>query len=157
MDREARERQWVEERGEAGWALRAVLVRYGDVARVVAERLGLSPTDVSALEHLLGDPSLGPVQIGQRLGITSAAATALVDRLERAGHVVRRAHPEDRRRRVLEVTPHALAENLRVLAPLFEALAALEAGFDNTERAAVVRYLRGVVAVYDAFVAPGDP
>lgn len=137
---------------EIGWARRAVLVRHGDVVRALASRLSMSTTDVSALEHLIQEPMLGPVELAQRLGITTASSTVLVDRLERAGHLVRRPHPSDRRRRVLEVTPHGLTEVLGVLAPLFQALAQHDLSFSPAEQSTVERYLRGLVAVYDRFL-----
>jgi DNA-binding MarR family transcriptional regulator len=75
---------------------------------VVARRMGLSAGDYLALKHLaVSEQPLGPVELGRLLGVTSGAATGLVDRLEQAGHVLRRAHPSDRRRQTVTVTPLA--------------------------------------------------
>jgi DNA-binding MarR family transcriptional regulator len=155
--REVRERALVEpvvKRGgaEVGWALRGVLARYSDVVRLVAERVALSVGDLTALELLMNDPALGPADLAQRLGITSASATVLVDRLEQAGHLSRKAHAHDRRRRTLEVTPHAEREMLGALAPLFSALERHDQSFSQQKQALIEKYLRGVEAVYDAFI-----
>jgi len=137
---------------EVGWALRAVLTRHRDVVRAVASRLSLPPTDVSALEHLMQEPTLGPVELAQRLGITSASTSVLLDRLVSAGHLVRKPHASDGRRRSLEVTPHAQAEVFGVLAPLFSLLEQHDQSHSAKEQAVVERYLRGVVEVYDRFL-----
>jgi DNA-binding MarR family transcriptional regulator len=155
-EREQNERELVTpvtgEGAEVGWALRAVLTRHRDVTREVASRLSLPTTDVSALEHLMQEPTLGPVELAHRLGITTASTSVLVDRLERAGHLVRKPHASDGRRRSLEVTPHAQAEVFGVLAPLFRALEQHDASYSAKEQAVVQRYLRGVVEVYDRFL-----
>jgi DNA-binding MarR family transcriptional regulator len=154
--RERRERELLapvrKESAEVGWALRAVLTRYGDVVQKLASQLSMPITDMSALEHLIQDTTLGPMDLAHRLGITSASATVLLDRLEKAGHVLRKPHPRDRRRRQLEVTPGAQAQVLGALAPLFEALEQHDQSFSAKEQALIERYLRGVVTVYDRFL-----
>ncbi len=154
--RETTERELVAPRtGEGaavGWALRAVLTRFGEVEREMARRLSLSTTDVSALEHLMREPTLGPVELAHRLGMTSASATVLVDRLERVGHVSRKPHAHDRRRRVLYVTPQAQARLFEALTPLLNALSSCDKSFSDKEQALIERYLRGVVEVYDRFL-----
>ena len=140
---------------DTSWALRSVLWGYGNVNRHIAKRLDLGVNDVAAIEHLMERPDLGPAELADLLGMRTASATALVDRLEKAGHVERHPHPTDRRRRVLVVTPHAIGEVHDVLMPLFEDLMAIDDGFDASERAAIARYLRRVASVYDDFVDDG--
>lgn len=69
-------------------------------------RLGAS--DMRALRMLIaaGNQALPitPSAMAGHLGISTASTTKLLDRLERGGHIVRRAHPEDRRSLVIEVT-----------------------------------------------------
>jgi DNA-binding MarR family transcriptional regulator len=63
----------------------------------LGRQLGLTQPDLHAVEQL---EALGPVTPGElqhRMGLTSGAVTAAVDRLERAGLVTRRANPDDRR------------------------------------------------------------
>jgi DNA-binding MarR family transcriptional regulator len=113
----------------------------------MAKAMGLSPTDVWALEILLSEGPLGPVELGTRLGIRSASATTLVDRLEQAGHVERLRHPADRRRLVVQPTDHATAAAGTTFAPLFRALIAAAEDFTPEERAAIARYLDRVTQV----------
>lgn len=111
-----------------------------------ARRLGLGANDLWALEHLFADGPLGPVEIGHRLGMSSAAATVLVDRLEAAGHVERRPHPTDRRRLVVAPTEQAGREAYGAMAGFFADLDAAGADLSPAERAVVARYLDRVVA-----------
>ena len=73
-------------------------------------------------------------EIARHLGISSASTTALLDRLEKAGMVVRGSNPEDRRSILISVTDdaeHAIASTYEVfearLAGLMPIAVALEA------------------------------
>jgi DNA-binding MarR family transcriptional regulator len=63
----------------------------------LARSTSLSQLDLHALEHLEASGALTPRQLQQRLGLTSGAVTALIDRLERVGWVARAPNPDDRR------------------------------------------------------------
>jgi DNA-binding MarR family transcriptional regulator len=73
-------------------------------AAAMARRMGLGVTDLHALEHLSRE-ELTPKQLGERLFLSPGAITALVDRLEKAGHLERVANPKDRRSSLLRTTP----------------------------------------------------
>jgi DNA-binding MarR family transcriptional regulator len=71
----------------------------------VAVRLGLSESDIAAIEWLV---DLGPSTAGrlaELMGLTTGAVTRMLDRLEQAGYVRRRPDPADRRRVIVEVVP----------------------------------------------------
>ena len=125
----------------------------GTFTAAVARELGLAHSDVLALEHLLADGPLGPAEIANRLGMSTPAATALVDRLERAGHVERRPHPTDRRRLAVVPTAKAEAAAFAAIASMVEGVGAAGAALSAEERAAVARYLDDVIAVFRAFAA----
>lgn len=57
-----------------------------------------------ALSYLVRDGALGQSELAARLGITTGAATALVDRLERRGVAARQPHRTDRRRSIVTLT-----------------------------------------------------
>jgi DNA-binding MarR family transcriptional regulator len=78
------------------------------------------------------------VELGQRLGMRSASATVLVDRLVAAGHLVRRPHPADGRRITFAATEHAQQEVRRVLAPLLTDLTAIGLRLGHRELTAVL-------------------
>ena len=85
------------------------LVRTADllVKRIaeLVQPFDLSPSSGLVLGILAdsGDP-LPPNQIAERLIISRASATSLLDTLERRGYVRRKPHPEDRRMLLIELT-----------------------------------------------------
>ncbi len=137
------------------WALRGVQQASYDATLALARRLGIGATDVAALEHLTsaGEP-LGPVQLGQRLGLTSASATALVDRLERGGHVHRRPHPQDRRRQTISVTQQSADQTWEALRPLLADIDRAAAQLTPEEAAAVVRFLGAAAEAMRRYAGP---
>ncbi len=143
-DAEAAERR-VFDAPAVSWALREVNRLTSPVDRTVSRLLDLGHTETQALDLLMENPSgMGPVELGNALGIRSASATALVDRLEAAGHVRRHPHPTDRRRQVVVPTDAARRSAIGVLAPLLADIDVLAAELSPAEAAVVERYLRGV-------------
>jgi DNA-binding MarR family transcriptional regulator len=135
------------EANDTTWALREVFDSYVAANTAIAKHLELSANDFAAIEHLLANDSLGPVELGERLGIRSASATVMVDRLEASGHVQRKSHPTDRRRRTLTVTPKATGELMSFLGPLIGQLSAVASDLTPEDRAVVHRYLNTVAEV----------
>jgi DNA-binding MarR family transcriptional regulator len=80
----------------------------------VAGKLGLHTTDLKSL-RLLGEESMSASALGEQIGLTGAAVTALIDRLEKAGYVVRERGADDRRR----ITVHAVPKKLREVDTLY--------------------------------------
>jgi len=137
---------------ELSWALRALLRAAAEVDQELARRLQLRPLDFSALNHLMSSPEgLGAAQLSGRLGISTGSATELVDRLENAGHLHRRAHPSDRRRKVLEPTDTAMNRTLGALQPLLANLEELTTQFSPEEQAVITRYLRAATGHFLEF------
>lgn len=144
---------------EATWALWAVLRSAEDAEHTMACELGLPYTDTLALDHVLNSVEpIGPGEVSRRLGITTASATVLVDRLVASGHLARSADPSDGRRRILEPTNQARRDAIRVMAPLLRGLDAVAASLDPDTATAVTRYLRAVAAAYREYsAAPHRP
>ncbi|HEU5381627.1 MAG TPA: MarR family transcriptional regulator [Ktedonobacteraceae bacterium] len=66
--------------------------------QAVAERVGLSATDLKCLDVLDRMGSLTAGQLAELVGLTGGAITAMIDRLEVGGFVQRERDPTDRRR-----------------------------------------------------------
>jgi DNA-binding MarR family transcriptional regulator len=66
-------------------------------------------------------------KMGERLQVHPTSVTSIVDRLEAAGHVVRRRHPEDGRAVLAEITDAGRSVVERATADLVEARFALGA------------------------------
>lgn len=139
---------------DLGELMRAVARAQHKFNVTTARVLALAPNDVWALEHLLADGPLGPAELARRLGMTTASATTLIDRLEAAGHVARRPHPVDRRRLAVVPTAHASAAAYRAIAPFLNELDAAAADLAPEERAVVARYLTQVIAALRTFGEP---
>jgi DNA-binding MarR family transcriptional regulator len=138
------------------FALRALQEAVGDAELALARRMHLNPTDLSAMGHLaFAEESLGTGELTGRLGISPAATTELVDRLERAGHVLRRRDEKDRRRVRLTPSPSATAEVLSHLGPLLSALDEVVEDVPERDREAIRRYLAAVTEVYRTWAAGG--
>lgn len=87
-------------------------IRTADMA---FERIGrlLRPLNVSAagglvLGQLRDNGAMSPSELGDRLIVTRATVTGLLDSLERRGFVRRSANPADRRSLLVEITPAGL-------------------------------------------------
>lgn len=125
--------------------LRATTVQLQlQAARFGAEH-GLHATDVRALIALLdaarADRPATPGYLATELGLNSASVTALVDRLERLGHVRRERDLGDRRRVLLVVSPQATELGWAWFGPLIDAMLAALRGFSTADLAAVRRFL----------------
>lgn len=118
----------------------------------MARRLGLKVTDLRALDNLVHhQEDIGPADLGQLLGITSASATTLADRLERVGHLRRTPHRGDRRRVDLIPTDSARDDVRAVLAPLLAEITAITDRLAPGQAAAVAGFLDDVSAAMVAF------
>lgn len=114
-------------------------------AAAMARRMGLGVTDLHALEHLSRE-ELTPKQLGERLFVSPGAITALVDRLEKAGHLERVANPTDRRSSLLRTTPSGREAMVAQVLPLASEVDRIAAGLSEQELAAVEGFLREVTA-----------
>ncbi|MEU6259756.1 helix-turn-helix domain-containing protein [Streptomyces sp. NPDC047043] len=128
--------------------LRAVTVELGLHSARFANRNGMHPTDVRALIALMDASRAGEEmtagRLGAVLGLNSAGTTALVDRLERAGHVRRVRGEADRRRVVIEVDEKAVELGWAFFGPLIGRSVELLRGYDERELAAIKGFLEGV-------------
>ncbi len=144
-------------------ALRGFALAYRDSAHSLAEWMHLPRVDGNALGEIVwaereGDP-LTPVRLGRRVGLTSGATTALVNRLERLGHVVRSRESDDRRVVTLRATTSALDRLQPFLDSGFARLHDTIAGFDDEQMLLVADFATRIVNVLPGAVDahPGLP
>ncbi|GKQ40413.1 hypothetical protein ALMP_69390 [Streptomyces sp. A012304] len=108
----------------------------------------MHPTDVRALIALMDARRAGEEttagRLGRTLGLNSAGTTAVIDRLERAGHVRRVRGRADRRQVVVEVDERAVALGQRFFGPLIGQTVELLRGYDERELSAIRDFLNGV-------------
>jgi DNA-binding MarR family transcriptional regulator len=81
-------------------------------AQALSERTGLHPREFGVLNVLDANPGITQHGVGQHAGVDPSTMTATLDVLEERGLAERRAHPDDRRKRSVYLTP-AGKESLR--------------------------------------------
>ncbi|MFC5829890.1 MarR family winged helix-turn-helix transcriptional regulator [Nonomuraea insulae] len=106
---------------------------------------GLHRTDLNALVVILdaareGRP-LTPGGLGGALNLSPPATTALIDRLEQAGHVERRRSETDRRKIEVVLNEQAAELARSFFAPLGRHLTAAIEAFTPEERLVIGRFL----------------
>ncbi|WP_448625964.1 MarR family winged helix-turn-helix transcriptional regulator [Geodermatophilus sp. URMC 64] len=132
-------------RQELALMLRRLTVELDAVGQRFADLHGLNRTDVRALVAIMDAARAGRPMTAGGLGaaveLSSASVTALVDRLERVGHVRRVRDEADRRRVVLEMSPTAMAAGAEFFGGLQRDLVGAMAGYSDEELAVVRRFL----------------
>ncbi|WP_442544541.1 MarR family winged helix-turn-helix transcriptional regulator [Arthrobacter sp. KN11-1C] len=115
----------------------------------VSNRHHLHRTDLSALAAMVAAAREGktmtPGALGAALNLSSPATTALVDRLDRAGHLARRRSEKDRRQVHLEMTDSARATGSELFSPLAGAIAPVIDALSPEELRAVMNFMQGVI------------
>ena len=133
--------------------LRTIVSLSSDFQRRLARLLGVGPTDLSAMEHLIESGPLSPSELARRLSITTAAATLMVDRLENVGHASRSPHPEDRRRVVVAPAAPSVERATIELLPLIRGVAEVTGDLSDDDAAVIERFLESVIGVYREVLA----
>ncbi|MGR4865850.1 MarR family winged helix-turn-helix transcriptional regulator [Caulobacter sp. LARHSG274] len=143
-----------------GARLKEISVLTRGIGKKIGETLGVNPTDMAALEQLLMNGPLTPGQLAAHLKVTTAAATQIVDRLERAGHVTRERKAGDRRKVFVVPAHESVGRAFQELAPMLDGLDGVIAGLGQDERQVVERFLDQVIGVYRTvagFSPPASP
>lgn len=133
---------------EASALFREILQLTAEFEVDVSAALSVNRRDFEAMQHLVMSGSLSPTEIARRLGVTTAAATVIVDRLTSAGHVRREPHPTDRRAVVVVPEPASIVQAMDRILPLIRGVDSALDDFIPAEQAAITEYLRRVAAVY---------
>jgi DNA-binding MarR family transcriptional regulator len=107
----------------------------------LARQLGFTENEVLAVQHLARTGELTPGQLGAQLQLSSGGTTALLHRLQRAGHITRDSHPRDGRSAVVRLTPSMQESATEAWSPLVADLDALAVELSEAEREAVTRFL----------------
>ena len=130
------------ELGKTLEAIRGVVAAAEQYRDALAGHFGLGRTEAQAVGQLAATDGLGQTELAARLGITTGATTALIDRLESAGIACRAAHPSDRRRSVVTLTDqgHAVVQHGQ------DSLNRLFIGIEEEDLAPLARALMTIAA-----------
>ena len=102
---------------------------------------GLSMSQLSILLRLYHHHACGVTEIGEHLGVSSAAASQLIDRLVGLGLLERSEDPRDRRSKNISLTPRAIALVQESIAARQRWLLALTEALPPQERQAISQAL----------------
>jgi DNA-binding MarR family transcriptional regulator len=114
----------------------------------VADRLGLNRTDLRCLDWLSDGP-LSAGRLATATGLSSAATTTLLDRLERRGLVRRVPDPSDRRKVLIEMTDLGRRQTDELYGPLAREGARLLERFSDEQLAAMQDQLLAATELID--------
>jgi DNA-binding MarR family transcriptional regulator len=119
---------------EAGYAMQAYQRSTQAFDDAVGRALEINPTDLRGLDWLVdGAKSAGELSTGT--GLSSAATTTLIDRLEGRGFVRRVRDSVDRRRVLVEMTPDGREHVNRYYGPIAKEGSALFANASDKQLA----------------------
>jgi DNA-binding MarR family transcriptional regulator len=86
-----------------GWMRQVMHASMQNFLRYTKDK-GLTMSQIAALFQIHGQRMCGVTYLGEELGITSAAASQLIDRLVQQGFLRRGEDPKDRRSKILSLT-----------------------------------------------------
>lgn len=103
----------------------------------VAGKLGLNPTDLKCLDLARTEIPITAGRIAELTGLTTAAVTSVIDRLEASGLVRRVRDTEDRRKVMVVPVPERAAEVGRLFEPLEKAMKQLYSEYSSADLALI--------------------
>jgi DNA-binding MarR family transcriptional regulator len=77
--------------------------------RLIAERMGVTASDLDCLHVLNQQGPATAAELARRVGLTPGSVSRMIDRLDAAGCIKRVNDPQDRRRVLIEPTSDGLA------------------------------------------------
>ncbi|NLV79992.1 MAG: MarR family transcriptional regulator [Rhodococcus sp.] len=141
--------------------LRALVVELHLLGAEFARTHGLHATDLRALICLLDAERSGreatPTWLREQLHLNSASVTALIDRMERSGHVRRQRDDRDRRRVLIHVTPEAVQLGQSFFGPVIANATTAIGTYSAGQLQTIDSFLADMHrAIDDARTSPGD-
>lgn len=135
--------------------LRALTAQSDRIGRHFARRHDVGSSDFHALLHIMvaetaGQP-LTSSQLTQRMDVSPAAVTYLVDRMVEAGHIRREADPADRRKSLLRYESGGMALARAFFGPLGARVKGAVAELPDKDLAAAHRVFSAMAEAMAAF------
>ena len=126
----------------------------------IRQRLGLGSTDLAALRYIRsrevqGDHARG-TDLRRRLGVSSAAATTITNRLTAAGFIEKPRDPSDGRARNLSLTAVAHERIAEVLRDTEQRLDAVLSAVSAEEAARIVGLVEEATEILGVTAVEGD-
>ena len=119
---------------------------------VAYEKLGINRTDGRCLDIVENNGPMTAGRLAQLSGLTTAAVTAVLDRLERAGYARRVRDPKDRRQVIVELTPLMAERGGQIWGPLGQEAVSQIGRMSVDELKLVMEFFRRARAVNESQV-----
>lgn len=119
--------------------------------QAVADKLGLHITDHKCLDLIRYYGAMPAGRLAELTGLTTAAVTGIIDRLEQAGYVRRANDPNDRRRTIVELVQNKKLERKieEIFTPFHEKMRKLLSSYSESELAFLLDALTKSVELTD--------
>ncbi|MEV7770798.1 MarR family transcriptional regulator [Kitasatospora sp. NPDC086791] len=128
--------------GALSWKMRRLSGETVLFHQAIADRLGISPTDLKCLDLASAGP--GPITAGRLAevsGLTSGAITGVINRLEKAGLVSREQDPNDRRKVIIVVSPSVPDRVVGLFGSMTDSMTELCSRYQDHELALVLDFV----------------
>jgi MarR family transcriptional regulator, temperature-dependent positive regulator of motility len=122
----------------------------------VTRPFDLSPIEFAVIAAITDDPGLDQRRLAARLAIDTVSTSKLLDRLERLRLVRRKMSLDDRRSKVLSLTPRGMEIRLKIGAGFKAAHAKIMAPLSPDEQTHFVELLVRLVEGNEAYARPGN-
>lgn len=135
--------------------MRAITAQSDRIGRQFARLNDVGSSDFRALLHIMVGETTGKpltlAQLRQRMDVSSAAITYLVDRMIGSGHIRREPDPSDRRKWLLRYEESGLALAQDFFRPLRDHLATAMADLSDRDLVAAHRVFTAMIAAMSTF------
>ncbi|MGI3781314.1 MAG: MarR family winged helix-turn-helix transcriptional regulator [Janthinobacterium lividum] len=130
-----------------------VIQQQQQFVRHLARRLEVDAVGLEVMEHLMRTGQATPSELSRELGVSTAAMTLVLDRLEAKGHATRAPHPTDRRKVLVSAAKSSVRSANDLVSPLISATEDLVSSLSPEDQAVVSSFLTEMSRVYDRVLA----
>jgi DNA-binding MarR family transcriptional regulator len=135
--------------GDLRAKVQQIAIRQQRFEQHLAAELNVDRAGLEAMDHLMTTGPATPTELARLLGISTAAMTLVLNRLESAGHLRRDPHPSDRRKLIITASDETSHRAYGHVAPLIQGVESLIDSLKESERVVVEKFLDGLLTAYD--------
>jgi DNA-binding MarR family transcriptional regulator len=118
----------------------------------VCDALKINRTDHRVVDVIQISEPIAPGELARRVGLSPAAITTSLDRLEKRGYVERSPDPDDRRKTLLNVTQKMHDEMHPFYLPMFEMFKRQASGLPEKRLREMLDFYRDGRPEYEAYI-----